>query len=134
MKIAKLPVYMSILAECFSFTDVFTTCYLFGAIENSLWTANFIVFSICATQLALELRAKQVKTKEMLVFVYIVAFTGLFFCPYMVTVNVPMYYSEYLKDEAANKTYLSFFEGLIDSATTRNQSQKWSDWKNDWLW
>merc|ERR1712006_59803 len=50
------------------------------------------------------------------------------------TVDAPIYLKRYAADQAAGKHYFPFFEGIMDSAVTRNVTRKTEDWSADMLW
>ncbi len=52
----------------------------------------------------------------------------------MYSVDVPMYLSRWLADEAAGRQYLSLAQGLMDVASHRVISHRWADWKHEIAW
>ena len=53
---------------------------------------------------------------------------------YNTFIDAPMYLDRYHADEANNKTYFKFFEGLKDAAVRRVPTQKTEDWAADEFW
>ena len=53
---------------------------------------------------------------------------------YNTCIDAPMYIERYHADEAANKTYFTFLEGLKDAAVRRVPTQKTEDWEADEFW
>ena len=53
---------------------------------------------------------------------------------YNACIDAPMYLGRYHADEAANKTYFKFFDGLKDAAVRRHPTQKTEDWEADEFW
>jgi len=52
----------------------------------------------------------------------------------MFAVDVPMYASRWLADEAAGRGYLTLSQGFLDVAQRRVVSTQWRDWKNEVIW
>ena len=59
---------------------------------------------------------------------------GIVYVAYMFLVDVPMYWSRWLADEAAGRTYLSFMQGLMDVSGRRVVAHDWNDWKSEVIW
>jgi len=52
----------------------------------------------------------------------------------MFAVDVPMYWSRWLADEASGRHYMSIGQGLLDVATRRVVSYQWAVWKSEIAW
>jgi hypothetical protein len=48
--------------------------------------------------------------------------------------DVPMYWSRWLADQASGRQYLSLAQGLVDVCRRRVVSSRWEDWKGEVLW
>jgi hypothetical protein len=53
---------------------------------------------------------------------------------YMCLVDVPMYWSRWLADEANGRTYMAVTQGVLDASTRWVVSHQWEDWKNEIAW
>jgi hypothetical protein len=60
--------------------------------------------------------------------------TGIAYVTFMFCVDVPMYWSRWLADEAAGRRYLSLAQGMLDVASRRVVSHRWSDWQHEVVW
>jgi hypothetical protein len=52
----------------------------------------------------------------------------------MFYVDVPMYWSRWVADEASGRTYLTVAQGLLDVSERRIVSHRWEDWKSEVTW
>jgi hypothetical protein len=59
---------------------------------------------------------------------------GLAYVAFMFAVDVPMYWSRWLADEASGRHYMSIGQGLLDVATRRVVSYQWAVWKSEIAW
>ena len=53
---------------------------------------------------------------------------------YMATVDVPMYITNYIADQAAGKQNLSFNEGMLDASTRWIVTFSYVHWKAEMSW
>ncbi len=116
------------IAETFSWYSVLTTSNLGHVVEESLWglCAALMVASLVAIwpRCAAKLRP--------LLALWCVA--GVAYVAFMFLVDVPMYWSRWLADEAAGRAYLSLEQGVLDVAVRRVVSHSWEDWKSEVAW
>jgi hypothetical protein len=128
MNVARLLVPLIVVAEICSWYAVVTTCYLGNAIEESLWAvaAGLVVISC----LALWSRCRS-SWRPVLV-----AALGLGVCYviFMCTVDVPMYLSRWLADEASGRPYLSLTQGLEDVWSRRVVTFDLAQWQPEIPW
>jgi hypothetical protein len=61
-------------------------------------------------------------------------FAGAAYVAFMFLVDVPMYFSRWLADQAAGRHYATIAQGLVDAARHRVVSFRWEDWKNEVIW
>jgi len=59
---------------------------------------------------------------------------GVAYVAFMFAVDVPMYWSRWLADEAAGRHYMSIPQGVLDVAARRVVSYRWVDWKSEIAW
>jgi hypothetical protein len=123
-----LPVPLIAMAEVFSWYTALTTNFIGSVFEESTWALTFSIailgFAIlCA-------RSDGTARAVMAVAMGIAAGYVLFMC----TVDVPMYWHRWLRDEAANVRYLSVGEGWSDSWVRRVVTRRWEDWREEMPW
>lgn len=116
------------IAECFSWYAVLTTSNLGHVVEESIW-------GLCAVLLVLSLLAVwprcERRLRPLLAF-WCVA--GVAYVGYMFLVDVPMYWSRWVADEASARPYLNIAQGLRDISERWVVSHHWDDWKNELVW
>jgi len=116
------------IAEVSSWTAVLTTCFVWNALENSLWA-----FTVAWIAVALvRLRARAEGPLRRLIPVALVGCAA--FVAFIATVDAPMYLARWRADEAAGKTYLSLSEGLADVLNRRVVTRAWEDWREEIAW
>jgi len=116
------------VAETCSWYSVLTTSNLGHVIEETLW-------GLCAALLVASLvhmwpRCAR-RMRPLLAF-WCVA--GLTYVMFMFVVDVPMYWSRWLADEASGRHYLSLTQGLLDVSGRWVVSHRWQDWKSEVAW
>ena len=52
----------------------------------------------------------------------------------MFLVDVPMYWSRWLADEAIGRSYMSLEQGVLDVAGRWKVSHAWQDWQSEIAW
>jgi hypothetical protein len=117
-----------VIAEMCSWYSVLTTSNIGHVFEETLWglSAALLVVSMiamwprCPPSWRPALIAGCVMTA---------AYVAYMFC-----VDVPMYLSRWLADEASGRQYLSFWQGLMDVTERRVVSHRWQDWKTEVMW
>lgn len=116
------------IAEVCSWYSVLTTSNLGHVIEESLWgvSAVLVVLSLSALCPRTPMRWRP--------FIIAAAVAGSLYAAYMFLIDVPMYWSRWLADEAVGKQYLGLIEGLFDSAERRVVSHSWDDWRSETVW
>jgi hypothetical protein len=115
-------------AEICSWHAVLTTSNLGHVAENSLW-ATSAVLVIAAT---ISLLPHYTAVRRWVLFAWCLA--GLAYVGFMFFIDVPTYWLRHLADQAANRHYLSFAQGLADVAHRRVVSYRWEDWKSEVVW
>lgn len=116
------------IAETCSWYSVLTTSNVGHVAEETLWgvAAALLVASVAV----LLPRANPARRPRLLGWCAL----GLAYVAFMFTVDVPLYWSRWLADEAAGRHYLTLAQGLLDTAQRRVVSHRWQDWKNEVAW
>ena len=116
------------VAETCSWYSVLTTANIGHVAEESLWglTAALLVAG------ALLVLPRCAPARRPMIIAWCVA--GSAYVAYMFCVDVPMYWTRWLADQAAGKHYLTIYAGILDAAQHRLVSHQWSDWKHEVVW
>lgn len=127
-KVSLSIVPLIVIAEICSWYAVLTTANLGHVIENSLWgfCAALIVASIAA------MAVRSPASRRPLLAVWFAA--GTAYVAYMFIVDVPMYWSRWIADEAQGREYLSLAQGFIDASRCKLVSFRWEDWRSEVTW
>ena len=59
---------------------------------------------------------------------------GVPYVHFMVTVDIPMYYGQYLNDQAKGTVYYHPADGLRHMLTCQDVADDWAGWSEDALW
>jgi hypothetical protein len=125
---AKALVPLIVVAELFSWYSVLTTSNLGHVVEEALWgsSAALLVASLVSIwpRIAVPLRP--------LLALWCAA--GVAYVGFMFLVDVPMYWSRWMADEAGGRAYLSISQGVIDAAQPTLVSHRWEDWRSEVVW
>jgi hypothetical protein len=125
---AAAAVPLIVVAESFSWYSVLSTSNLGHVVEESLW-------GMCAALIALTVWAiwpRSDRSLRRLLAAWGVA--SLIYAAYMFLVDVPMYWSRWLADEANGRAYLSIAHGLRDVSERWVVSHRWEDWQSELVW
>lgn len=125
---AAAAVPLIVVAESFSWYSVLSTSNLGHVVEESLW-------GLCAALIAMTLFAigpRSHRSLRRLLAAWGVA--SLIYAAYMFLVDVPMYWSRWLADEANGRSYLSIAHGLRDVSERWVVSHRWEDWQSELVW
>lgn len=119
---------MIAVAETFSWYSVLTTSNLGHVVEESLWglCAALMVASLVAIWPRCSTRLRP------LLAVWCAA--GIAYVIFMFFVDVPMYWSRWIADEAGGRGYLSIAQGTLDAFDRRVVSHRWADWQSEIAW
>lgn len=126
--LAKLPLPIIVVAECFSWYACTTTNYIGTAIEESLWAVAAILM---AYGLFLARSFYKGKVKQFLTLGLVFAFG---YIAYMIFVDVPAYVFNWLDAEASGKSYVGLIEGFKEVATQWHFTGLYSDWEYEMIW
>ena len=124
--LALLPLIL--VAEACSWYSVLTTSNIGHVAEESLWglSAALLVVSLVSIWPRCEAAFRPLLAVWCAVGVAYVAF--------MFLVDVPMYWTRWISDEASGRLYLSVSEGMLDASQRLVVSHRWEDWQNEVAW
>src|SRR5262249_15669192 len=116
------------VAEVCSWYAVVTTCYLGNAIEESICTLPAVLLMVGSVLLwsRCAVRCRP--------FLATALALGIAYVAFMCLVDVPMYVSRWLADEATGRQYLTFSQGLQDVWTRRLVTFEWEQWRTEIPW
>ncbi|MFY9514617.1 MAG: hypothetical protein WAQ05_26920 [Rubrivivax sp.] len=123
-----LLVPLIVAAEVCSWHAVLTTSNLGHVIEESLWglCAVLVVLGLLWTSPQLHGRLRAVALT--------CSAAGAAYAAYMFFVDVPMYWSRWLADEAQGRVYLDLAQGLADASSRWTVSHDWAHWRSEVVW
>jgi hypothetical protein len=117
-----------VLAETWSWYSVLTTRQRGHAIENSLW--GFSAALMVAGLLVIGPR----RFADLYPVTLAWCVGGAAYIAFIFLVDVPMYWSRWLADQASGRPYLSIAQGVVDVCRRRSVSYRWEDWRNEMQW
>jgi hypothetical protein len=126
--IAKAIVPVVAAAEACSWYAVITTNYFGNVLENSLWSAAFVLIAIALLDLLNRYRG------AVRGLIAAAAFGIAGYVPFMCTIDVPMYFVRWRADLAAHREFLGLFEGLHDVATRWVVTHDVARWDGEIAW
>jgi hypothetical protein len=123
-----LLVPLIVLAEVCSWYGVLTTCYLGNAVEESIWaiTASLVIVSLFALWSRCFAAYRPFLAAAMAL--------GVAYVLFMCTVDIPMYVSRWLADQASGREYLSLSQGLWDIRSRWTVTYAWEHWRTEIPW
>jgi hypothetical protein len=116
------------VAEVFSWYSVLTTSNLGHVVEESLWGLNAALFTFSLVTIW----PRCEKPLRPILAAWCIA--GLAYVAFMFLVDVPMYWSRWLADEASGRNYLGVVQGLLDVSRRWVVSHQWEAWKSEVVW
>jgi hypothetical protein len=116
------------IAEVCSWYSVLTTSNLGHVAEESIWglSVALLVMSVMTIY-------PRCTPSGRTMFAACCA-AGVAYVVFMFSVDVPMYWSRWLADEATGRHYMSIAQGALDVATHRVVSYRWEVWKSEIAW
>jgi hypothetical protein len=116
------------IAETCSWYSVLTTSNIGHVAEESLWglSAALLVASVAV------ILPRSTAARRPLLVAW--CFAGVVYVAFMFSVDVPMYWSRWLADEAGGRSYMSVAQGMLDMSQHRIVSHRWEDWKHEVVW
>jgi len=127
-RVSALIVPLIVVAETCSWYSVLTTSNLGHVFEETLWG---LVAALLVTSLV-TLWPRSTAALRPLLAAWCLA--GLAYVAFMFMVDVPMYWSRWLADEASGRAYLSIAQGWLDVSGRWVVSTRWDDWKSEVAW
>lgn len=125
---AGLLVPLIVAAETCSWHAVLTTDNLGHVIEETLW-------GVCALIVAASLWWSAPRLHGRLrLFAMACCAAALAYAGYMFLVDVPMYWTRWLSDQAAGRPYLAVADGLVDASSRWTVTHDWAHWRGEVLW
>jgi hypothetical protein len=116
------------VAETFSWYSVLTTSNLGHVAEESIW-------GLCAALLVVSLVAiwpRASASMRPLLAAWCAA--GIAYVAFMFLIDVPMYWSRWLADEASGRGHLSLAQGFLDASSRWVVSHRWDVWRSEVVW
>lgn len=126
--ISRTIVPLVVVAEACSWYAVITTNYLGNVLENSLWTASFILTAIALLDLLNRYRG----AAQWAISAAVAGIMG--YVAFMCSVDVPMYFVRWRADLAHGKVFLGLFSGLHDVATRWIVTHDFATWRDEAVW
>ncbi|HEY4184562.1 MAG TPA: hypothetical protein VGP07_05800 [Polyangia bacterium] len=126
--VSRLLIPMIVVAECCSWFAVLTTCYAGNAIEESIWALS----ATLATASAVAVWPRLSRPHRLLLAPAIVM--GAVYVLFMCTVDVPMYISRFIADQARGRHYLSLMQGVRDASLRWVATDSWDEWHTEMPW
>eukprot|EP00750_Incisomonas_marina_P017379 INCI20294.1.p1 GENE.INCI20294.1~~INCI20294.1.p1 ORF type:complete len:307 (-),score=39.21 INCI20294.1:131-1051(-) len=120
-------------AECISYYNTATTNELWAAMEVIVDGLSFLLAAPACVYLTLAMPGAILGSSGKF-FTAIMSIVCVVYPLYNIVIDAPMYFQRYAEDEAANKTYLPFVEGLVDAAVRRVPTHNVTDWSGDMGW
>jgi hypothetical protein len=117
-----------VVAETCSWYSVLTTNNIGHTAEESLWGISAALFVASLTAMA----PRCPRDRRPLLLLWCAAAAA--YVAFMFLVDVPMYWSRWIADEAIGRHYLSIAQGLHDVAFRQVVSLRWNDWKSEVPW
>jgi hypothetical protein len=123
-----LLVPLIVVAEVCSWYAVLTTSYLGNAIEESLWALCAVLLLVAFFRLWSRCQAAYRP------FLAAGLVLGVAYVAFMCIVDIPMYVSRWLADEASGREYLSLSQGLWDVQSRWTVTFAWKEWRPEIPW
>lgn len=117
-----------VVAEVCSWYSVLSTSNLGHVIEETIWGASaaLMVASLIAIWPVCDTAARRLLA--------VWCAMGVAYVGFMFLVDVPMYWSRWLADEASGRSYLDLAQGLADVSQRWVVSHRWEDWRSEVVW
>jgi hypothetical protein len=126
--ISWLLIPLIFFAEICSWYGVLTTAYIGNVIEQSIWAscALLVVVSFAAMWRGSQCAYRPFLARTM--------FFGVVYVTFMCAVDIPMYTSRWVEDEALGREYLSLSEGIWDASSRCIVTHSWDKWHPEMPW
>ena len=128
LRVARLVMPMIVIAELCSWHAVLTASNLGHVLEESLW-------GLCAAALVTSLLLVWPRcNRELRPALAGAAAIGVGYVIYMFQVDVPMYWSRWLAEDAHGRIPLTLVQGLLDASARWTVTHRWADWQSEVVW
>jgi len=127
-RVSMVVVPMIVIAEVCSWYAVLTTSNLGHVFEETIWGVSAAL--VVASMMVVRPRCASIPRSVFAIW----CAAGLAYVAYMFFVDVPMYWTRWVADEAAGRQYLTLAQGLLDVSERRVVSHDWNDWKSEIAW
>jgi hypothetical protein len=128
LAVSWLLVPLIAVAEVCSWYAVLSTCYLGNVLEESLWALSATLLILACLGL-LPWCSRRLRP-----YMAVALGVGAVYVLFMCTVDIPMYVSRWLADEAQGRQYLSLAQGLQDVWSRRVVTFEWEAWGTEIPW
>jgi hypothetical protein len=115
-------------AEVNSWYAVLTTRNLGHVVEESLWATAAVLSVAAMTSMWPRIQPRGRRWLALAIA------AGSVYAAYMFAVDVPMYWSRWVADEAAGRRYASLAAGIADAASRWTVSHDWAHWRSEVVW
>jgi hypothetical protein len=126
--VSLMIVPLIVLAEVCSWQAVLTTAQRGHVVENSIWGLSAAL--VVVGMLAIGPRRFVGLYPPMIAW----CLGGAAYVAFIFLLDVPMYWSRWLADEARGRRYLGISQGVADICRRWVVSRRWEDWKGEVLW
>jgi len=126
--VAGLLLPLILTAEIFSWYATLSTSYLGNSVEESLWTVSATLLVLAAVSLRRHIPPRPQVLMGALILV------GSAYVAFMCMVDVPMYVTRWLADEAVGRHYLTLGAGLADISSRWVVTRAWDEWHTEIPW
>jgi len=116
------------IAETCSWYSVLSTSNIGHVAEETLWGLSVALLIVSAA--AILPRTSPARRPVLAAW----CCAGVVYVAFMFSVDVPMYWTRWLADEASGRHYMTIVQGLLDVSRRHVVSHSWDDWKNEVAW
>ena len=126
--VSKIVVPLIAVAECCSWYAVISTNFLGNVLENSLWTATFVLIALALVRLVNRFHG-------IVQGAIAAAIAGIAcYVAFMGAVDVPMYFSRWQAELTDGREFLGAVSGLRDVATRWIVTGSFAQWRHEIPW
>ena len=125
---ARVVLPMIVVAEFCSWYSVLTTANIGHVLEESLWgvSAALLTAALISSLPRIHVRFR--------LLCYAFVMTAGAYALYMFVVDVPMYWTRWLAQQAQQHNYFTITQGIMDAAQRRVVSHNWHVWQSEVVW
>ena len=127
-RVSMAVVPLIVVAELCSWYSVLTTSNLGHVFEEAIWGISAAL--VVGSMMVVRPHCASIPRSAFVVW----CGAGVAYVAYMFFVDVPMYWSRWVADEAAGRHYLTLAQGLLDVSERRVVSHSWDVWKSEIAW